>query len=188
MKRHLLCGLLVFCSVQFVAAQGESNSLKGTPIKERIVTGGGFGLGFSGQRDFFSVSPMLGYQLTTRLMAGTGVTYRYTSYKVYTPSIKLNDYGLNPFARFTVYKNIFLQAEYEYLDYEFPVTLQETTRQQFSSFLAGGGFVQPMGDKIALYVMALYNFSYKTPAYGDYSPYRSPFVLRAGFNVGNLSF
>lgn len=180
-------GLALIAST-IVFAQGEKNSLKGTPLKDRIVTGGGFGLGFSSAQDYFSVSPVVGYMLTTRLMAGTGFTYRYTRYKYYVPAIKLNDYGLNPFVRFTVYKNIFLQTEYEYLNYEFPATVNETTRREFTSFLAGGGFIQPLGRRVGLFLMALYNFSYKTPMQGDYSPYNSPIVIRAGINVGNFSF
>jgi hypothetical protein len=179
--------LIIALSVD-VNGQGEANSLKGTPFKERIVTGGGFGLGFSSSHDFFSISPVIGYRLTTRLMAGTGFTYRFTSYKLYSPAIKLKDYGLNPFLRFTVYKNIFLQTEYEYLNYEFPKSFTETTRKEFGSFLAGGGFIQPLGKKVGIYFMALYNFSYKTPAYGEYTPYNSPLVVRAGINIGNFGF
>ena len=168
--------------------QGEANSLKGVPFKERIVTGGGFGLSFGSKQDYFSVSPAIGYQLTKRLMMGTSVTYRYTNWKVYGESIKLNDYGVNPFARFNLYQNLFLQAEYEYLDYEFPVTLDETMRKTFDSFMAGGGYTQPIGDRASLYVMALYNFSYTTPKPGEYSVYQSPLVIRAGVNIGNFSF
>ncbi len=165
-------------------SQGKDNSLKGAPLKDRIVTGGGLGLGFGSVQDYFSVSPMIGYRLTAKLIAGTGVTYRYTNYKVYRPSIKLHDYGVNPFLRFMVYRNIFLQTEYEYLNYEFPVSSAETTRMGFDSFLAGGGFIQPLGDKAAFYVMALYNFSYQQGT--QYSPYDSPIVLRAGINIGAL--
>ncbi len=165
-------------------AQGENNSLKGMPVKDRIVTGGGVGLGFGSVQDYFSVSPMIGYRLTARLLAGTGLTYRYTNYKVVKPSIRLNDYGVSPFARFTVYRNIFIQTEYEYLNYEFPVTIAETTRRSFDSFMAGGGFIQPLGDRLAFYVMALYNFSYTEQT--QYSPYDSPWVIRAGINIGAL--
>ena len=154
------------------------------PLKDRIVTGGGLGLGFGSVQDFFSVSPMIGYRLTARLLAGTGLTYRYTNYKVTRPSIKLNDYGVNPFLRFTVYRNIFIQTEYEHLNYEYPLTIAETTRRSFDSFMAGGGFIQPLGERFAFYVMALYNFSYQEQ--GVYSPYDSPFVVRAGINIGAL--
>lgn len=181
--------LLFFFAVSTAFGQGKENSLKGTPFNERVVFGGGLGLGFSNVQDFVSVSPVVGYRLTERLMAGANVSYRYTNYKYYNPSIKLNDYGIGPFARFTVYKNIFLQAEYEYLNYEFPTSsIGESVRREFNSFLAGGGFIQPLGRNVGFYLMALYNFSYKNPAPGEYLPYDSPLVLRAGVNIGNFGF
>jgi len=176
----LICGIFSFEGF----SQGKDNSLEGMPLKERIVTGGGVGLGFGSVQDYFSVSPMIGYRVTARLLAGTGLTYRYTNYKVTNPSIKLNDYGVNPFLRFTFYRNIFLQTEFEHLNYEFPVSVAETTRKTFDSFLAGGGFIQPLGERLAFYVMALYNFSYQDQAL--YSPYDSPLVIRAGINIGSL--
>ena len=169
-------------------SQGEANSLNGVPFKERIVTGGGLGLGFGSGQDFISVSPQIGYRVTARLIAGTGVSYRYTNYKYFSPSIKLNDYGVNPFLRFTVYKNIFIQTEYEYLNYEFPTSQAETIRKGFNSFLAGAGFVQPISAKVSFYAIALYNFSYRNSTTGNYTPYDSPLVLRAGINIGNLGF
>jgi len=184
MVRSLLI-IVGICSLSLTGfSQGKDNSLEGVPLKDRIVTGGGLGLGFGSVQDFVSVSPMIGYRLTARLLGGTGVTYRYTNYKVVKPSIKLHDYGVNPFLRFTVYRNIFIQTEYEYLNYEFPVTMTETTRETFDSFMAGGGFIQPLGDRSAFYLMALYNFSYKDQT--QYSPYDSPIVIRAGINIGSL--
>ena len=184
MARSILVLLMIGCLAVEGYAQGENNSLEGLPLKDRIVVGGGLGLGFGSVQDFFSVSPMIGYRLTAKLLAGTGFTYRYTNYKVTRPSIKLNDYGINPFLRFTVYRNIFLQTEYEHLNYEYPLTLAETTRRKFDSFLAGGGFIQPLGERFAFYLMALYNFSYKDQVM--YSPYDSPIVVRAGINIGAL--
>jgi hypothetical protein len=189
MLRLLVIVFCVCCGVTIQAfSQGEDNSLKGVPAKDRIVTGGGLGLSFGSYQDFFSVSPVIGYMLTKKLVGGTGVTYRYTKYKYYTPSIKLNDYAVNPFLRYTVYKTIFVQAEYEYLNYELPIDNVNTIRQNFNSFLAGGGVIQPISPKASFYVMALYNFSYTAPVVGRYSPYDSPFVIRAGINIGNIGF
>ncbi|HYG02822.1 MAG TPA: hypothetical protein VD927_10280 [Chryseosolibacter sp.] len=185
--KHFLSALIVFATT-LAYSQGEDNSLKGVPFKERIVTGGGFGLGFGSNADFISVSPQVGYMLTQKIMAGTGFTYRYTNYKFVKPSIKLNDYSINPFARYNVYENFFLQAEYEYLNFELPVSLNETTREDFNSFLAGGGIIQPLGDRVSLFIMALYNFSYVTPKAGEYAPYDSPIVFRIGVNAGGFSF
>jgi hypothetical protein len=185
MVRFLASVLLALSTWGIAFSQGENNSLEGAPLKDRIVTGGGIGLGFGSVQDFFSVSPVIGYRLTAKLLAGTGVTYRYTNYKVVRPSMKLNDYGINPFLRFTVYRNIFIQTEFEHLNYEYPITLSETTRRTFDSFLAGGGFIQPLGNRLAFYLMALYNFSYHESI--RYSPYDSPIVIRAGINIGALS-
>lgn len=185
--KYFFTALIIFIST-WAFSQGEDNSLKGVPAKERIVTGGGFGLGFGSNADYFSVSPQIGYMLTQKIMAGTGLTYRYTNYKFVEPSIKLNDYSVNPFTRYNVYENYFLQAEYEYLNFELPVTVTETTRRTFNSFLAGGGLIQPLGDRVALFIMALYNFSYVTPKPGQYSPYDSPLVLRIGVNAGGFGF
>lgn len=168
------------------AQKGDSydNSLEGVPLKERIVVGGGLGLSFGSQQDFFSISPMVGYRITERMLAGTSITYRYTKYKYYSPAIKLTDYGFSPFVRYTIFKGIFIQAEYEYLNYEYPVTVEESIRKTYSSFLAGGGFVQPMGNKAAIYVLALYNFSYQNVQSNEYSPYSSPLILRGGITFG----
>jgi hypothetical protein len=184
MIRFLLAVTLIFSSALTAFSQGKNNSLEGMPLKDRIVTGGGVGLGFGSVRDYFSVSPMIGYRLTAKLLGGTGVTYRYTNHKLYKPSIKLNDYGLNPFLRLMVYRNIFIQTEYEYLNYEVPLGPAETTRMTFDSVLAGGGFIQPIGQRASFYLMALYNFSYKEQT--QYSPYDSPIVVRAGINIGAL--
>lgn len=187
MIRSALTLLFVLSLATAVYAQrGDSydNSLKGVPLKERIVVGGGLGASFGSQQDFFSISPMIGYKVTERLMAGSGVTYRYTKYKFYSPAIKLIDYGFNPFARYNIFNGIFAQVEYEYLNYEFPVTIEQSVRKAYNSFLAGGGFVQPIGDKAAFYVLALYNFSYQDVQPGEYTPYASPLVLRGGITLG----
>lgn len=172
-------------------AQGEDNSLKGVPIKERIVTGGGLGLGFGNTRDFVSVSPIIGYSITKKLLAGTGVSYQYVKYKNIFPGtdVSVNNFSINPFVRLTVYKGFFIQTEYEHLSFEglsYPPL--EKTRAGFNSFMAGGGLIQPIGNRSSFFVMALYNFSYRNPRPGEFVPYDSPWVLRAGINLGGFVF
>lgn len=188
MIRPLTLVLILGC--MSAAAFGQSrhkdddNSLEGVPFKERIVVGGGLGLQFGSQVDVVSLSPMVGYKLTQKLMAGSSVTYRYTKYKYFNPSIKLTDYGVSPFVRYTIFSGIFLQAEYEYLNYEFPESATTTIRKGYNSFLAGGGFIQPIGGKAAFYLLALYNFSYQSVNPGEYSPYPNPLILRGGITFG----
>lgn len=164
-----------------VNAQGEDNSLKGVPANERIIVGGGLGLGFGSYQDYVMISPSIGYLLTKKLMGGVNVTYQYNKYKYYSPPITSNSYGGGPFARFMIYRGIFVHLEYEYLNYEF-----FETRQDYSSFMAGGGFIQPIGNKAAFYLSVLYNFNYQTPNPNEYYPYSSPWVIRAGISLGQF--
>ena len=101
---RFICALIVVSWCGSAFAQGENNSLKDVPFKERIVTGGGLGLGFGSNQDFISLSPVIGYALTKKIIAGSGFTFRYTNYKFYNPSIKLIDYAVNPFIRYTFYR------------------------------------------------------------------------------------
>jgi hypothetical protein len=137
MKRPFQIFLLLVVSGLSAFGQGKDNSLKGVPFKERIVTGGGLGLGFGSVQDFISVSPVLGYSLTKKFIAGTGITYRYTNYKYYNPSLKLTDYAVSPFLRYNIYRGIFAQTEYEYLNYEFPVTERKPSAWALKVFLPG---------------------------------------------------
>ena len=162
-------------------AQGEDNSLKGVPAKERIVFGGGMGLGFGSDQDYIMVSPSLGYMLTRKFMAGVNVTYQYNNYKFFSPSMKTHSYGGGPFARYMLFRSIFVHTEYEYLSYEF-----FETRQGYESFMAGGGFIQPLGSKASFYLLALYNFLYETPPPGEFYPYNSPIVIRAAISLGQF--
>ena len=183
MKKFLL-PFLFLCIITSAHAQwGEEPMDEKPSIRDRMFFGGGFGLNFSSYYDFFSISPIVGYKVTDKLAGGLMFQYRFTKYKAYTPNIKTNDYGVSPFLRYNVFGPIFLHTEYEYLNYEFPITPTESQRISFNSFLAGGGFFQPLGRNAGFYAMALYNFSYKSN-YSSPQAYNSPWVLRVGITAG----
>jgi len=154
--------------------------------KERIFVGGGLGgLSFSSYYDYFAINGLVGYKITQKLAGGVQLQYRYTKYKQYTPDFTANDYGVSPFLRFNFYGPFFLHTEYEYLSYEYPISAQgDKVRKGYNSFMAGGGFFQPIGSKAGFYLMALYNFSYQEAGPGDYTPYNTPFIIRAGVTAG----
>jgi hypothetical protein len=93
--------LLIICfgSLTAYGQWGEEELDQKPSIKDRIFTGGGFGLSFSTNYDFFSLSPLIGYRVTQRLAAGASIIYRRTTYKFVTPKISTNDWGLSPFVR-----------------------------------------------------------------------------------------
>jgi hypothetical protein len=57
-------------------------------------------------------------------------------------------------------------------------------RQGYNSVLGGGGFFQPVGKRAGVFVMALYNFTYKAASPNQVLPYNSPLVIRAGITAG----
>ncbi|MBV6646231.1 MAG: hypothetical protein KI790_12320 [Cyclobacteriaceae bacterium] len=168
----VLLGLIIVCS----ASQGQGNPF------DKFYFGGG--LGFNAGSDFttISLSPQLGYKITERLSAGVGITYQYTDYK--NIDLTLTHYGGSLFSRYLITDQIFAHTEYEYLTIEFPTDLRDlskTQREGYNSWFVGGGFVQPLGRNAAFTTVALYNVLYDD---SGNSPYNSPFVVRAGFNIG----
>ena len=96
----------------------------------------------------------------------------------FAQSISTTDYGIRLLGRFTVKAPLFLQAEYEYLDYEFIRPDRSTDRATYDSVFAGAGIAQPVGKNAQFWVTALYNLTYDS---GDIrNPYDTPWVFRAG--------
>lgn len=179
--------MIVGClSFQAKGQWGDEQMPEKPSFKDRVFTGGGFGLSFGSNYDFVSVSPIIGYRLTPKVAAGTSIIMRYTNYKYVTPNVSTTDYGLSPFLRYQFYGPLFLHVEYEYLNTQYiSAYTNERVRKSFNSFMAGGGFFQPIGRKAGLYLSALYNFSYRSPLSPyDYYPYNSPLVIRAGITAG----
>ena len=180
-KYALFLVLLLFGTASF--AQEE----KGSGFKDKIFVGGGFGAGF-GDYTFINVSPIIGYRITPRLSSGIRLMYQYTTYDYFFSGDKIkfegNDYGAGLFARFLVKGPFFLQAEYEYLNYDNVSYYDGSSfRSSFDSFMAGGGISQPIGGKAFFFLTALYNFSYSTTSFYR-NPYDSPWVFRVGITAG----
>jgi hypothetical protein len=187
MRKLIFFALAMAVSPVVFAQWGDEEMSDRPSIRERIFTGGGLGASFGSTYDYVSVSPMIGYKINPKVAAGLQIQYRYTKYKAYSgvKSFSTTDYGVSPFVRWNFYGPLFLHAEYEYLNYVSGLDLDgKKVRGNYNSFLAGGGFFQPMGRNAGFFALALYNFSYKEPKYGQTSPYSSPLVFRAGVTVG----
>lgn len=181
-KLSIMLALCAWTSIAF-AQWGEEGMAEKPSFKDRIFTGGSFGGGFSSYYSFISATPLVGVSVTPKLATGVQFTYRYSKYNYSNgPDVSYNDFGVSPFVRFQVFGPVFLHAEYEYLSYQYQRTQSaEIERRGFNSFMAGGGFFQPVGRRAGFFLLALYNFSYSA---STYSPYASPWVLRAGITAG----
>ncbi len=149
---------------------------------ERISLGGNFGLAF-GNNTYVNLSPLVGYRFTDRFLAGAGVTYiysrwRYPGYQAVSNSI----YGGRVVARYSIIPQFAPTFEYEALNVAY---LRDTdvglvqARRWIGNPMAGATVIFPIGKKSSFGLTALYNLNYT--ANQAYSPYGSPWVIRAGF-------
>ena len=141
--------------------------------------GGGIGLSF-GDVDYISIEPVIGYVPVEKVSVGARLIYRYRDDGRFDPSVSATDYGASLFARYLITKPVFVQAEYEYLSYEFRQFNGSTDREGFGSWLAGVGISQPLGRNVSFFVLGLYNFSFSDD---EFSPYNDAWVLRLGVGV-----
>lgn len=139
--------------------------------------GGGIGIGF-GDTDFFEVNGIVGYQATPRFTPGVRLTYRNREVARSGSNLTTDDYGASLFARYRVWKPIYLQAEYEYLSYEFITPDFRTERETFGSLLGGGGVSLALSRNLSFFVTGLYNFSYDPDEIR--SPYSNEWIFRTG--------
>ncbi len=129
------------------------------------------GLGYRGYDDYsqFSVSlaPAIGYRLTERVAVGPGISYAYNNYSFGNngPSLNTSSVGVKVFGQVQVVDQFFAHAEYE-------VTRAELLEIDNRGFLTGGkvqrraetplagvGYRNQLGERMAADVLFLYNFA-----------------------------
>ncbi len=150
---------------------------------ERITLGGNFGLSL-GNPTYINLAPLVGYRVTDRFTAAGGVTYiysrvRYAGYPTFSNSI----YGGRVNAQYAIIPRFAPIVEYEALN----VGYQEYTdtgsiveaRRWIGNPMIGATVLFPIGKKSNFGLTGLYNLNYT--ANQMYSPYGSPWVIRAGF-------
>jgi len=146
-------------------------------IKEKIVVGGGVDLRF-GDITVVGLTPLVGYKITDKLLAGSNFTYRYIQYNYLIPTYSTSTYGIAPFLRYSIFRGLFAHAEYEFLYGEF--RYQDDPRW-INSLLVGGGYGTPIGSNGFIGAYILWNL---TPsADPNYRIYEAP-QLRLSFGVG----
>jgi hypothetical protein len=176
------CLMFVF---SLSAQQFDNNINNGKDVdqkpdwKSRIITGGNFGLQF-GDVTFIDLSPVIGYRFTDKFEAGIGATYQYLSFNDAYASASTNIYGGRLFGRYYFFENIFGHAEYELLSLE-PIYIDGSKgkRTNVESYLVGGGYRQPLSDKLSLNLLMLWNLDNTI----GYTYYQNP-IIRIGMDVG----
>jgi len=146
---------------------------KNSSFAERLYVGGGFDLSIQPTFYVIGASPSLGVMLTKTSSIGTGITYKYLGDRLSSQGMHI--YGYRFFARQNLFAQLFAYAEFESLSYELYINVPNSERYWESAFYMGGGWYQPITDKVGFAVIGLYNFRHR------FSSNLSPWRFRAGF-------
>lgn len=156
---------------------------KDRPFIDRVRLGGSFGLSL-GTVTNINLSPMAGYELTEKLVAGVGVTGMYYKSRYFG----INDfyYGGRGFLMYSIFPMVNLIAEVEQMNVQMDTFTKYDVRKWITSPMLGASYSQPLGARFikAVHFTALYNFNYNNQLddFGNnISPYGSPFVFRITF-------
>jgi len=121
----------------------------------RFFVGGNLGGGISNGVIQADVSPHLGYYVTDKFVVGAGPSFIY--YKI--DSRQLRYFGGNAFARYDIFKGLFVHTEFDYLNFKQKFDgIQIGDSKNFPAFLAGGGLNISAGGRSYFSGMILYNF------------------------------
>jgi len=173
----------------------------------RMAVGGNVGFQF-GTVTGIMLSPEVRVRTVDQLYVGLGFTYQYFLYRDYYwddvnknyLDFSSNVYGGRIYLRYYLRSifsnwlgNIFAHAEYEYLAYVEPYHYDPlgriydpynnrlspgNTTISYNSVLVGAGYSQPIGGRVFMDVILLFNLNNSY-----YSPYSNP-VFRIGVGVG----
>lgn len=202
MKRLLQLSFLIVLALMMTntdalaQSKGKKKKSSGTDkyfddsgnLASRLWYGGGFTLGFSGNNfeSLFQlgVSPMVGYKITDKFSIGPRGEILFNFYRadVGAPEIAKGtfiNYGLGAFARYKIFRTIFVHGEYGFqneeiiINYDFTESKFITGRRSRNNAFVGAGYND--GDGVWGYEIALlYNLNQ------DANTLNLPFDFRFG--------
>lgn len=188
----LLAGFSGATAQEIYNSSGKANYKKKKEKKgydaDRLVLGGGMNFGMGNGFLRVGVSPIVGYRLQKNFYAGVGMGYQY--YKApydETHNEYMNMYYPNIWTRYYVYRNIFVNATYEYdfISVRYPLDRFGNFNETKSSvtnqcLLLGVGLRQSLGGRLSFYGELFYDVMQ-----GQYSPYPKGFPgMRFGLATG----
>jgi hypothetical protein len=209
--KNIVVVLLLFIGVSAASAQ-EVYSSSGKPgyykktrnhsthgyDPSRLIVGGGLNAGLSDGGANAGISPLIGYRFTDQFSAGVGFGYQYYKFVSYVDqnynSYYSTDNIIYPsiWGRFFVWRNIFIDATFEY-DFIFqkdPVDgtpgspnygnlVPTTSTYTAPCLLLGAGLKIPIAGRVSLFAEIMYDILQQPN-----SPYLDQLVPRAGICAG----
>lgn len=178
MQKFIVVILCFYSCTFYGRLQAQNTSTKSSKPKKnfwkKFHPGGNIGASFS-DPVFVNVSPLLGYQATDKFQLGLGATYLYQNPNTSPPR---HNYGGRAYAKYQVYKPIFLWAEMEGLNVEETFPDGSSTRAWQYAPLLGGGLQISLGGKGGIYFQVLYQVNHNNDSWRT-----SPWETRIGFSL-----
>ena len=146
---------------------------------KKLYFGGSMGFSF-GNYTSVRIYPLIGYKVTPKLSAGFKFMYEYAKSNYYSESKTYNNYGASIFSRYRIIPQIYLHAEYSYMNYQSYKFNGESYRYGVPYLLLGGGFVQRIGASSFAYAEILFDvLNDSNSPYAEWAPFYS-----VGVSVG----
>jgi hypothetical protein len=188
--RYVVVVLLLFIGMSYASAQDVYTSSGKTGYQkkmkknkgydpEKLIVGGGLNGGFGGGYANAGISPIVGYRFTNRFSAGVGVGYQFYKEPDYIDQNNNIHYAYenivypSVWARYFVWRNIFVDAtfEYDFIMLQSPLDNYgnlNVTRSNVSNqcLLLGVGLKQPIAGRVSFFGELIYDV-----LQGEYSPY-----------------
>jgi hypothetical protein len=167
---------IIYSSASF--AQVVIDDQSKPSFMNRVYVGGGLGLSggtdtYGNQYFYYAINPIIGYMITPKFSAGTGLSWqRYTYSQV---DLKIDQYGVSPFVRYN-FSQLFAYGEYNLFN---TPTYYSNVRATYDRLLLGLGYSQPLGRRGSINGMALYDVIYKSSE----RVFASPWVFRVFFTL-----
>lgn len=211
--KSILSVLLLSLGLVMHASAQEVYSSSGKPVKaikkekekeekkfaNRLMFGGGFSLGL-GTVTNIGISPVVGYAITDKLYAGVGMGYQFVRIKDYWPvrdpvtfdvlykPYTSNVYSPSVWARYIVWRNFFVHAEFEqnfmtvkeYYNDDYTAEIKTAMfKAHPAALLLGAGIRMPVSERVSFVLTGLYDVLQQ-----QYSPYGRTIAIRFGINAG----
>lgn len=147
--------------------------------KKKVFFGGMIMPGFFNNAFYVVGNPHVGYRATEKISFGLGGNFTYISQRFGSQVYRQTIYGPFGFTRYNFNQAFFLQAQAELLNQQNLISPSSTNERIWIPYvMAGGGYVQRFGDRVASSITVLYNFFPNV-----LSIYQNP-IIQIGFMVG----
>ena len=183
MKRFVLIAFVALILFGFSGYSLAQRNVEIPNLKGKVVYGGNFGFGMSGNHLSLAIAPQLGYRVFHPWEIGARAIYDLScNFSRVQGNTYGHYFGVAPYTNFEIYRGLFVHVEDEVM-YGIVRWNHETVSEKwYNTVFVGGGYRQYSYNGSYVYFLALYNLSWGVLQTGSWdTPYGSPISIRVGY-------